>query len=101
MFTGSVHPICLHSQWCGGAFQDSALHQAELPPSKAVCRVLCLHLYAKEMDGELNRLVIKDELLISLLLLNYPIRMEIMNLDRGFQIIGSAMSLQIVKIRLP
>lgn len=87
---GCVHPIYPHFQQHSGAFQDSALHQTELLPSKAVCRVLCLHFYTKEMDGELNQLVIKDELLISLLLLNYPIRMEIMNLDRGFKSIVHA-----------
>lgn len=98
---GCLHPISLNFQQCGGAFQDSGLHQRKLPPSKAAFRVLCLHLYAKETDSELNQPVIRDELPISLLLLNYPIRMEIMNLDRRFKIIVGVCVSTTVKIRLP
>lgn len=80
---------------------NSLVRLSETALHRAVCRVLLLLLYAKEMDGELNQLLIKDELLISLLLLNYCIRMEIKNLDRGFKIIVSGCVSTTVKISLP
>lgn len=66
-----IHLTCLHSQQHSRTFQGFVLQQTEPLSSKAVCRIL--HLYAKEMDSEFHKLVIKGHLLIRLLL-NYPIR---------------------------